>query len=33
MVMLTKISNEGIVENLKKRYEKDIIYVSTCSID
>jgi myosin-1 len=26
MVMLTKISNEGIVENLKKRYEKDIIY-------
>jgi myosin-1 len=24
--MLTKISNEGIVENLKKRYEKDIIY-------
>jgi hypothetical protein len=27
MVMLTDISNGGIVANLKKRYEKDIIYV------
>jgi myosin-1 len=26
MVMLTDISNSGIVANLKKRYEKDIIY-------
>lgn len=27
MVMLTKISNDGINENLKKRHASDIIYV------
>jgi myosin-1 len=26
MVMLTKMSNDGITENLKKRHEHDIIY-------
>lgn len=28
MVMLSKISNDAIVENLKKRYTADVIYVS-----
>lgn len=35
MVMLSKISNDGINDNLKKRHEKDIIYVSMifrCSV-
>ena len=28
MVMLQKISESAIVENIKKRYDADIIYVS-----
>jgi len=28
MVMLSKVSEESINENLKKRYDNDLIYVS-----
>lgn len=28
MVMLSKVSENSILENIKVRYEKDIIYVS-----
>lgn len=31
MVMLSKVSNDGINENLKKRHQSDMIYVSTIS--
>lgn len=31
MVLLTKIQEGAIVENLKKRFQEDLIYVSFCN--
>ena len=33
MVLLPKIQESSIVENLKKRYMDDLIYVSFCCLD